>query len=212
MALLVSQDGGVPGGSTRGEGPTSETQRFQERAQTLIAALRRAPTPRYLVADAPRSHEDQAAHRPARGLLPRLPKTLTRVSQVSTPARRGDAWHPVQATTRSQRGDCGHYGMVQRWRVVSAEAAVQRAEATVSTAPVRPEDAQRGPPKPSQACGVLGTPREASPRSAVEVIQASKAQAQVEGGCRFLPEPRFLVSAWWVKNPSRRQGLLMGMP
>jgi transposase len=44
------------------------------------------------------------------------------------------------------------------------------------------------------------------------VLQAYKAQAQAEGGFRFLKDPRFFVSSLLVKKPCRIQGLLMVMP
>jgi transposase len=44
-----------------------------------------------------------------------------------------------------------------------------------------------------------------------EVITGSKAQAQAEGGFRFLKDPLFFVSSLFVKKPSRIQGLLMVM-
>ena len=47
--------------------------------------------------------------------------------------------------------------------------------------------------------------------SNVEVITGSKAQAQAEGGFRFLKDPLFFVSSLCVKKPSRMQGLLMVM-
>jgi len=47
--------------------------------------------------------------------------------------------------------------------------------------------------------------------SDVEVITAYKAQAQAEGGFRFLKDPLFFVSSLFVKKPSRIQGLLMVM-
>ena len=47
--------------------------------------------------------------------------------------------------------------------------------------------------------------------SDVEVITGDKAQAQVEGGFRFLKDPLFFVSSLFVKKPSRIQGLLMVM-
>jgi transposase len=46
VALMVSPDGGVPLMSQSGEGHTSDTQRFQERAAALIATCQRSPTPR----------------------------------------------------------------------------------------------------------------------------------------------------------------------
>jgi transposase len=43
-------------------------------------------------------------------------------------------------------------------------------------------------------------------------MQAYKAQAQAEGGFRFLKDPLFFVSSLCVKKPCRIQGLLMVMP
>ena len=48
LELLVSQDGGVPLVSKSWDGNTSDTQIFKERAEALIAAFARSPTPRYL--------------------------------------------------------------------------------------------------------------------------------------------------------------------
>jgi transposase len=58
---------------------------------------------------------------------------------------------------------------------------------------------------------VLGTNLEAEALSAEEVVAAYKAQSQVEGGFRFLKDPRFFVSSLFVKKPTRIQGLLMVM-
>jgi transposase len=285
LELMVSQDGGVPFMSKSWDGNTSDTQIFQERAQALIAAFRRAPTPRYLVADSKLYNEDNATNLKQLGFITRIPNTLKLVSQVITQALRWDTWHPVTATTRYQRVALGHYGMVQRWLVVSSDAALQRAEATVSKAQqreyetilkqlfhlqakrfetpeaaqaalaavaqswmyhqvdgstliahkhyackgrpapttpikaidwqieaqVRPDDAKLGHLKQYQACFVLGTNIETSQLSDIEVIQAYKAQAQVEGGFRFLKDPLFFVSSLFVKKPSRIQGLLTVM-
>src|SRR6266516_7390892 len=61
LELLVSQDGGVPLVSKSWDGNTSDTQIFKERAEALMAAFARSPTPKYLVADAKLSTEDTAA-------------------------------------------------------------------------------------------------------------------------------------------------------
>jgi transposase len=47
--------------------------------------------------------------------------------------------------------------------------------------------------------------------SHAEVIAAYKGQSQVEGGFRFLKDPRFFVSSLLVKKPNRIEGLLMVM-
>jgi transposase len=103
LAWMVSQAGGVPLVSPRGEGPTSDTTIFQARAQGLMATLKTTPRPRYLVADAKRSHEDNAANLHARGCITRMPNPLTLASQVITDGLRGDTWPRVHDTTRSQR-------------------------------------------------------------------------------------------------------------
>ena len=141
LELMVSQDGGVPFVSQRWDGNTSDTKIFQERAQVLMATLKTTSSPRYLVADSKLYNEDNAANLHSLGFITRIPNTLKLVSQVITDALRGDTWHRVHDTTRYQRVELCHYGMAQRWLVVSSDAALQRAEATVSTAQQREYEA-----------------------------------------------------------------------
>ena len=68
LALLVSQDGGVPLMSQSGEGHTSDTPIFQERAAALSATCQHSPTPRYVGADSQWSTEDNATNLQALGL------------------------------------------------------------------------------------------------------------------------------------------------
>jgi hypothetical protein len=65
--------------------------------------------------------------------------------------------------------------------------------------------------KHTKACFVLGTNIDARELSDIEVIVAYKGQSHVEGGFRFLKDPRFFVSSLFVKKPSRIEGLLMVM-
>jgi transposase len=76
---------------------------------------------------------------------------------------------------------------------------------------VKPEAERLEVLKPHKACGVLGTTIKAEQLSDAEVIAGYKGQAQAEGGGRFLKDPLFFVSAWFVKNPCRMQGLLRVM-
>jgi transposase len=137
LELMVSQDGGVPFVSKSWDGNASDTQIFQERAEALITTLQRSSTPRYLVADATLYHEANAASLSQLGFITRIPQTLTRVSQAITQALSWDRWHRLDATTRYHRLELCHYGMAQRWLVVSSAAALQRAEASVSKAQQR---------------------------------------------------------------------------
>ena len=59
------------------------------------------------------------------------------MSQVIRQALRWATWQPVDDATRYQRLDLCHYGMVQRWVIVSSEAARQRAEQSVRKAQKR---------------------------------------------------------------------------
>jgi transposase len=103
LALMVSQDGGVPFVRKSGEGHTSDTAMFQERAAALLATLPRSPTPRDLGADSTLSHADNAANLRTLGFLTRIPNTRHLVSQVMTQALRWHPWQRLDATTRSQR-------------------------------------------------------------------------------------------------------------
>jgi len=285
LELMVSQDGGVPLVSKSWDGNASDTQIFQERAEALMRAFASSPTPRYLVADAKLYTEDTAATLAKLGFITRIPGTLKLVSQVITQALQWDLWHHLDEMTRYHRIELGHYGMAQRWLVVSSQAARERAEASVTKAQQRaweaiekplfhlqakrferPAAAQaalaalaqswrshqvdtssviehkhyagKGRPTPTSlskssdwqmhaqarpdqeriasrkqpsACFVIGTNIAAKQLSDPEVIRAYKAQAQAEGGFRFLKDPLFFVSSLFVKKPCRIQGLLMVM-
>jgi transposase len=285
LELMVSQDGGVPFVSKSWDGNASDTQIFQERAAALMATLQQSPTPRYLVADAKLYNEDNAANLKELGFITRIPNTLKLVSHVITQALREDTWQSLTDTTRSHRVELCHYGMAQRWRVVSSQAALERAEASVTKAQQREAEgsdkqlfhlqaqrfetpeaahaalaalakswryhqvatsrliahhhyARQGRPTPTtpitatawqmqaqvrpdhermtyrkqhESCFVVGTNIAPSQLSDPEVIQAYKAQAQAEGGFRFLKDPLFFVSSLFVKKPCRIQGLLMVM-
>jgi ABC-type antimicrobial peptide transport system ATPase subunit len=97
----------------------SDTQIFQERAQALMTAFASAPTPRYLVADAKLYTADSAAPLAKLGFVTRIPGTLKLVSQVISQALAWDMWHALDDRTRYQSLELCHYGMAQRWLVVS---------------------------------------------------------------------------------------------
>jgi len=141
----VSHDGGVPLVSKRWDGKTSDTPICTERAEALMAACAGSPTPRSLGADATLSTEDTAATRATRGCIPRMPGTLTLVSQAMTQALEEDRWQRLDEATRSSCLELGHDGMAQRWLVVSSQAAMERAEARITTAQQRAWDAVAKP-------------------------------------------------------------------
>jgi transposase len=131
---MVSQDGGVPLMSKSWDGNASDTKIFQERAQTLMRTFQDSPTPRYLVADAKLYSEENAVNLKGLGFITRIPGTLKLVSQVIGQALTWDTWCVLDETTRYQSIALCHYGMAQRWLVVSSQASLERAEASVTKA------------------------------------------------------------------------------
>src|SRR5712691_1017078 len=140
-ALLVSQDGGGPLLSKRWDGNTSDIEVLQARAQALMTTLKTSPSPRYLVADAKLSHEDTAANLQSLWCITRLPHTLKVVGQVIRQALERETWQHADAQTRYQRLELCHFGLAPRWLVVSSQAALERAETTISTACQRASEA-----------------------------------------------------------------------
>ena len=137
LELIVSQDGGVPLVSKTWDGNACDNQIFQDRAKALVSTFKDSPTPRYLIADSKLYSEANAAQLKSLGFITRVPGTLKLVCQVIRQALRQDTWQRVDDTTRYQRLDLCHYGIAQRWLVVSSEAAMQRAEQSVSKAQKR---------------------------------------------------------------------------
>src|SRR5205823_6399840 len=141
LELMVSQDGGVPFVSKSWDGNASDTQIFQERAAALMTTFQRSPTPRYLVADSKLYNEDNAANLKELGFITRIPNTLKLVSHVITQALREDTWQRLADTIRYHRIELCHYGMAQRWLVVTSQPALERAEASVNKAQQREAEA-----------------------------------------------------------------------
>jgi transposase len=141
LELIVSQDGGVPMVSKSWDGNASDTQIFKERAEALMTTFASGEAPRYLVADAKLYTEDQAATLAKLGFITRIPATLNLVAQVISQALQWDTWHHLDDTTRYQCLELCHYGMAQRWLVVSSQAAMERAEHSVNKAQQREGEA-----------------------------------------------------------------------
>jgi transposase len=141
LELMVSQDGGVPFVCKSWDGNTSDTEVFQKRAEALMQTFKDTPSPRYLVADAKLYCEANAAHLAKLGFITRIPATLKVVSQVIGQALQWDTWQSFDPNTRYQALELCHYGIAQRWLVVYAQAAYERAAATRNKATQREHEA-----------------------------------------------------------------------
>ena len=141
LELMVAQDGGVPLMSQSWDGNASDTVVFKARCEALLTQFEASETPRYVIADAKLSTE---AHAPNLARLPcmtRIPETFTVTQQVIEQAWAWGEWQPLDETVKYQRVELCHYGMAQRWLVVSSQDAWQRAEHTLAKAQAK-ESAQ----------------------------------------------------------------------
>jgi transposase len=134
LELMVSQDGGVPLLSQSGDGNASDNSVFKERCEALIAQFKASDSPRYLIADAKVYTEANAPNLTCLPFITRIPETLKVTQQVIEQAWAWGEWQPLDETTSYQRVDLCHYGIAQRWRVVSSQEAGQRAKTTVAKA------------------------------------------------------------------------------
>jgi transposase len=134
LELMVSQDGGVPLLSQSWDGNASDNSVFKERCEALIAQFKASESPRYLIADAKVYTEANAPNLTCLPFITRIPETLKVTQQVIEQAWAWGEWQPLDETTSYQRVDLCHYGIAQRWLVVSSQEAGQRAKTTVAKA------------------------------------------------------------------------------
>ena len=134
LELMVAQDGGVPLMSQSWDGHASDTVVFKERCEALLTQCAASETPRYLIADAKLYTEAKAPNLARRPFITRIPETLTVTRQVIEQAWAWGEWQPLDETVKYQRVELCHYGMAQRWLVVSSQDAWQRAEHTLAKA------------------------------------------------------------------------------
>src|SRR5467141_5216599 len=134
LELMVSQDGGVPFLSQSWDGNASDTVVFKARCEALIAQFQASESPRYLIADAKLYTEANAPNLARLPFITRIPETLKVTQQVIEQAWAWGEWQPLDETVRYQRVELCHYGMVQRWLVVSSQDAWQRAGHTLAKA------------------------------------------------------------------------------
>jgi hypothetical protein len=151
VARMGAHAGGVPCGSQRWDGTTAAIEVCQARAQALLAAVQHAPSPRYRIADAPLDPADKAPNLHHRGLSTRMPPPMGVVSPVIAPARTWDPGHRRDDHTRAPGLALCHDGRAHRWCIVPSEAALERAEATMTTARPREAEAVEQPRCPRQA-------------------------------------------------------------
>ena len=117
LELMTAPDGGIPLVSQSWNGNATDNAIFQERAKALIAEFKAAPTPTFMVADSKLYTEKNAP------FLTRIPESIQVVQQLIQQAWAWDQWQQLDETYRYQRIDLCHYGIEQRWLVITSQAA-----------------------------------------------------------------------------------------
>jgi len=134
LELVTAQDGGIPLVSQSWDGNAADNAIFQERAKALIDEFKTAPTPAFMVADSKLYTEKNAPFLAQLPFLTRIPESLQVVQHIIQQAWAWNHWQPLDDTYRYQRIELGHYGIEQRWLVITSPTGWQQAEQAVAQA------------------------------------------------------------------------------
>jgi transposase len=286
LEMMVSQDGGIPLLGRTLNGNASDNVVFKERCEKLVENFKASETPRYLVADCKLYTENNAVNLKDLSFITRIPNSINQVGEtIDLALAAPNDWDTLDDGRKMQTFEITHYGMKQRWHVLSSDTSTQRAarqidkkvsqEATAIRKQLFhlqakrfhcPEDATeaaqvaakkwkyhvldntetiehrayegKGRPQKGQeptaiqyqvvsqfkpdtqkieyqkakdAHYIVGGNTDPKQLSGQEVVNAYKNQSGVERGFRFLKDPLFFVSAFFIKKTSRIMALLMVM-
>jgi len=131
LELMTAQDGGIPLVSQSWDGNASDNTIFQERAKALSDEFKISPTPAFMVADSKLYTEENALFLAQLPFLTRIPESLQVARQAIEQTWDWNHWQPLDDNYRFQRIDLGHYGIEQRWLVITSQSGWQQAEEAV---------------------------------------------------------------------------------
>jgi len=141
LELMTAQDGGIPLVSQSWDGNASDNSIFQARAAALIDEFKATPTPSFMVADSKLYTEKNAPFLAQLPFLTRIPESLQVAKQVIQQAWAWNHWQPLDKNYRFQRIELGHYGIEQRWLVITSHTGWQQAEEAVAQAQAKEQEA-----------------------------------------------------------------------
>jgi len=128
LEMMVCHDGGIPLIGKALEGNASDNTVFKERSEKLIENFKASETPRYLVADCKLYTEANADNLKALLFITRIPNNIKQVGEIIDKALAApDDWQTLDDDRKMQTFNMEHYGIQQRWHVVSSETSRQRA-------------------------------------------------------------------------------------
>ena len=132
LEMMVSQDGGIPLLGKCLNGNASDNIVFKERSEKLIAEFKASETPRYLVFDCKGYTEDNAVNLKELLFITRIPNNIKIVGETIDKALAApNDWQTLADGRKIQTFTLEHYGMKQRWHVLSSETSRETANRQV---------------------------------------------------------------------------------
>lgn len=127
LEMMVTQDGGIPILFKSLDGNSSDNTVFKDRAAALIKEFEQSETPRYIVADCKMYTRKNAPNLSKLLFVTRIPQNIKEVEEVITQALDNtDDWLEFDDGPNVKMFNVEHYGIRQRWHVVSSEASRQK--------------------------------------------------------------------------------------
>lgn len=128
LEMMVCHDGGIPLIGKALDGNASDNNVFRERCELLIESFKASETPRYIVADSKVYTEKNASNLKSLLFVSRIPNNIKLVGETIDKALDAPkAWQTLEDGRKMQTFQVEHYGMKQRWHVLSSETSQQRA-------------------------------------------------------------------------------------
>lgn len=135
LEMMTSHDGGIPVISKSWNGNASDAKIFRERAQALIKSFKESESPRYLIADSKLYDSKTAEMLEKIPFITRVPGTIKLEGEIIRKALQKpiQKWERLDDNHRFQRFEVKHYGLKQRWIVVSSQEAQTRSEKRIGS-------------------------------------------------------------------------------
>lgn len=129
LEMMVCHDGGVPLLGKALSGNASDNIVFKERSKALIDSFREAEKLRYLIADSKVYTADNAEENLKYLLfITRIPNTIKQVGEtIELALAAPNDWKILDDDRKMQTFTLEHFGIKQRWHVVSSETSRQKA-------------------------------------------------------------------------------------
>jgi transposase len=128
LEMMVCHDGGIPLLGKALDGNASDNTVFKERSKLLIDSFKASETPRYLIADCKLYTAENAENLKDLLFITRIPNTIKQVGETIEQAlAKPNDWKILDDDRKMQTFNIEHYGIQQRWHVVSSETSRQRA-------------------------------------------------------------------------------------